>query len=69
MKNLPDQVTSARREIQRGLPEDTKQTLKGCRWLLVRNQEDLSGADKDKLEAMFGVSASLKQLHGLIMVS
>jgi len=65
MKNLNDQVTAARREIQRGLPEETKQTLKGCRWLLVRNQEDLSASDKDKLEAMFAVSPLLQQLHGL----
>lgn len=65
MKNLNDQVTAARREIQRNLPEETKQTLKGCRWLLVRNHDDLCPADKDKLKAMFCVSASLKQLHGL----
>jgi transposase len=65
MKNLNDQVTSARREIQRNLPEDTQQTLKGCRWLLVRNLEDLSAEDKAKLDAMFCASASLAQLHGL----
>jgi transposase len=65
MKNLNDQVTSARREIQRSLPEETKQTLKGCRWLLVRNYDDLSPTDKAKLDAMFCVSTSLAQLHGL----
>jgi transposase len=65
MKNLNDQVTAARREIQRSLPEETKQTLKGCRWLLVRNQKDLSAADKEKLDAMFTVSTSLAVLHGL----
>jgi transposase len=45
MKNLTDRVTTARREIQRALPEATRQTLKGCRWLLVRNEADLSEAD------------------------
>lgn len=65
MKNLNDQVTAARRAIQRSLPEETKQTLKGCRWLLVRNQKDLSSADQEKLDAMFTVSASLALLHGL----
>jgi|ERR1041385_1963069 transposase len=65
MKNLNDQVSAARREIQRSLPEESKQTLKGCRWLLVRNQDDLNPSDKDKLEAMFTVSASLGQLHAL----
>lgn len=65
MKNLNEQVSLARRGIQRGLPEETKQTLKGCRWLLVRNQADLSAADKQKLEAMFSVSPELRQLHAL----
>jgi transposase len=65
MKNLNDQVTSARREIQRDLPEESKQTLKGCRWLLVRNHDDLSVSEQEKLAAMFGVSASLKRLHTL----
>ena len=65
MKNLNDQVTSARREIQRDLPEASKQTLKGCRWLLVRNHDDLSASEQEKLAAMFGVSASLKRLHTL----
>lgn len=65
MKNLNDQVTSARREIQRDLPEASKQTLKGCRWLLVRNHDDLSSAEQEKLAAMFGVSSSLKVLHTL----
>jgi len=65
MKNLNDQVTSARREIQRELPEASKQTLKGCRWLLVRNHDDLSSAEHEKLAAMFGVSDSLKVLHTL----
>ena len=65
MKNLNDQVTSARREIQRGLPEESKSIFKNCRWLLVRNAEDLSDKDKSKLEAMFTVSPALKQLHTL----
>jgi transposase len=65
MKNLNDQVTSARREIQRDLPEESKQTLKGCRWLLVRNYDDLSSEEQEKLTAMFLVSSSLKGLHTL----
>lgn len=65
MENLNEQVSLARRSIQRGLPEETRQTLKGCRWLLVRNQADLSAADKQKLEAMFCVSPQLRQLHAL----
>ena len=59
MENLNDPVTAARREIQRSLPEETKLTLKGGRWLLVHNEADLSAEDKAKLEAMFGVSELL----------
>jgi transposase len=65
MKQLTEQVTTARRAIQRNLPEEAKQALKGCRWLLVRNAADLSEADRDKLEAMFAHSGELKRLHAL----
>ena len=51
MKNLTDQVTAARRDLQNTLPDETKPLLKGCRWLLVRNQADLADKDKTKLNA------------------
>ena len=65
MKNLNDQVSAVRRELQRGLPEEAKHTLKGCRWLLVRNESELSATDKDKLRRMFAVAPALGQLHAL----
>lgn len=65
MKNLTDRVTTARRQIQRALPEAARQTLKGCRWLLVRNATDLSEADKARLEAMFTLAPDLGVLHRL----
>jgi transposase len=65
MKHLNDQVSDARRDLQRGLPEATKQTLKGCRWLLVRNEVDLSPADQAKLQQMFVQAPALGQLHAL----
>ena len=65
MKNLNDQVTAARRDIQRALPEEAKKTLKGCRWLLVRNEADLDAEDKDKLARMFAVAPELARLHRL----
>jgi transposase len=63
MKQLNDQVTAARREIQRAVPAADKQALKGCRWLLVKNQDDLSAEEQANLEGMFAVSPTLKQLH------
>ena len=65
MKNLTDRVTAARRQIQRALPEAARQTLKGCRWLLVRNETDLSEADQARLEAMFRLAPDLGGLHRL----
>ena len=65
MKNLNDQVSRTRRDLQRSLPEESKATLKGCRWLLVRNEVDLSAEDKVKLTQMFEVAPELGVLHRL----
>ena len=40
MKNLTDAITKARRSIQSQADEATKAVLKGCRWLMVKNQEN-----------------------------
>jgi transposase len=42
MKNLNDALTKARRSIQNQADEATKSVLKGCRWLLVKNRENLT---------------------------
>jgi transposase len=65
MKNLNDQVTAARREIQRSLPEDQKQYLKGCRWMLVKNEADLTEAEQTKLAEVGQAVPALLELHGL----
>jgi len=65
MKNLNDQVTAARREIKRSLPEDQKQHLKGCRWVLVKNEADLSEAEQAKLAAVGQAVPALAELHRL----
>jgi transposase len=44
-KNLLEAITKLRRQIQKNLPEADKQALKGTRWLLVSNYDDL---DEDK---------------------
>jgi transposase len=65
MKNLNDRVTEARRTIQRGAPEEEKAQLKGCRWLLVKNADDLTAEEQATLEAMFVASPALQRLHEL----
>ncbi len=65
MKNLNDSVSEARRALQRPLDAAAKKTLKGCRWLLVRNHADLNEDDKARLQAMFAVAPELGRLHAL----
>ena len=65
MKQLNDQLTKARREIQRDESEAVKEKLKGARWLLVKNAEDLTDVQRKKLDAMFEVSPMLETVHQL----
>jgi transposase len=65
MKNLNDRVAEARRAIQREAPAGEKAQLKGCRWLLVKNADDLTDEERAKLAAMFAISPALKRVHEL----
>ena len=62
---LTDQVSAVRREIQRSLPDKVKTLFKGCRWLLVRNEQNLSVQDKSVLSSIFELSPILQTLHEL----
>ena len=65
MKNLNDAVTTARRTIQREAPEAQQEQLKGCRWLLVKNRENLSEEERSTWDAMLAASPELKRLYEL----
>ena len=65
MKNLNDAVTKARRSIQKYADEQTQAQLKGCRWLLVKNAENLTDAERPKLGAMLAASPELKTCYEL----
>jgi transposase len=65
MKNLTERVAQARREIQRQAAKEVKAQLKGSRWLLLKNAEDLTEEEQTKLEAMYAVSPTLKRLQEL----
>jgi transposase len=47
MKNFQDGLTTARRELQRGLPAEAKAKLKGSRWWWVTNAENLDEEDRE----------------------
>ena len=65
MKNLNDAVTKARRTIQKHADETTQELLKGCRWLLVKNRENLDTDEQQRLDAMLAASPELKLCYDL----
>jgi transposase len=65
MKNLNHCLTMARREIQRQASDEVKQQLKGSRWVLVKNQNDLNEKQRTKLETLYQASPELKVCHQL----
>ena len=60
MKNLNEALTKARRTIQKDADEKTKEILKGCRWLLVKNRENLTEKQQCQLTQMLEASPELK---------
>ena len=65
MQTLNERVSETRRAIQREAPAAEKAQLKGCRWLLVKNADDLTDEEQATLDAMFAVSPPHKRLHAL----
>jgi len=52
MKNFQERLTAARRELQRRLPPEQAHALKGTRWLLLTNRENLTAAAQAELAAL-----------------
>jgi transposase len=65
MKNLNEALTKTRRIIQKDADEKTKEILKGCRWLLVKNRENLTKEQEQDLAAMLEASSELKCCYEL----
>ena len=65
MKNLTDAVTTARRTIQKQADEATQAILKGGRWLLVKNRENLTDEEGTQLAQMLEASPELKTCYDL----
>jgi transposase len=62
MKNFQEQLTEARREIQRALSKEDAKELKGTRWLWQTNPENLSAERRQQLEKLKERFPRLKQL-------
>ena len=65
MKQLNEQLSNARRQIQRTADAEAKAALKGCRWLLVRNRTDLSEAQQARLHLALQADAELRTAYAL----
>ena len=65
MKNLNEALTKTRRAIQKDADETIKEILKGCRWLLVKNRENLTEEQQKKLSCMLQASPELKSCYEL----
>jgi transposase len=65
MKNLNDALTKCRREIQRGMSKEDRDELKGLRWILVKNEDNLDTEEKAKLRTMYKKCPELKTCHRL----
>jgi len=63
MKNFQEQLTEARREIQRGLGKEEAKQLKGTRWLWQTNPENLS---VEQFEQLRRVQEQFPALKGLV---
>jgi len=65
MENLTDALTTARRTLQKQADEATQAILKGGRWLLVKNRENLTDAEQVQLTQMLEASPELKTCYDL----
>ena len=63
MKQLNDQLSKARRQIQRAADAQTAEALKGCRWLLVRNRSELSEQQRHQLQIALDADRPLCQAY------
>jgi hypothetical protein len=63
LKNFQEQLTQARREIQRGLGKDEAKGLKGTRWLWQKSPENLTAQERQQLAQL---KERFPRLKGLV---
>jgi transposase len=62
MKNFQEQLSDARREIQRSLGKEEAKALKGTRWLWLKNEENLTDQERVELADLKKRFPLLRQL-------
>jgi len=63
MKQLNERLTQMRRSIQKRADEATQQVLKGSRWLLVKNRDELTRDEEAQLQEILAVCPELCTLY------
>jgi transposase len=63
MKNLNEALSQTRRKAQKKLDEVAQKAMKGIRWLLVRNRDDLTGEQRQQLDAMLAHAPELSACY------
>lgn len=63
MKQLNERSGQMRRKIQRALPKEEKDMLKGMRWIIVKNRENLSVEEEVRLTEVPGLHPELRKLY------
>jgi transposase len=64
-KNLLDAITKLRRQIQHQLAPEQKAELKGIRWLVVSNYDDLDDEQRQKLDQALDACPELALCHSV----
>lgn len=63
MKQLNENITKLRRTTQRNANEDVKEILKGSRWLLVKNRQNLSLKEEGHLQDVLAISSEIREAY------
>lgn len=63
MKQLNERLNQMRRSIQRQADELVQQHLKGCRWLLVKNRNELTAQEESQLQRVLTHCPELRTLY------
>lgn len=63
MKQLNERLTQLRRAVQKRADEATREVLKGSRWLLVKNRDELKPEEEKRLLEVLAASPELRTAY------
>ena len=63
VKHLNERITAVRRKYQKESSKEVREILKGSRWILVRNRQDLSAKDEKKLKEVLEACPELRSIY------